>query len=63
MLLSMKMNPRMHADHTAENFCAVRHIVLNVLKSMEDEMPIARRRRNCAYDDDYSEKVVRKIHA
>ena len=54
---------RMRADHTAENFCVVRHIVLNVLKSMDDKMSIARRRRHCAYDDDYLEKVIRKIHA
>ena len=54
---------RMRADHTAENFCVVRHIVLNVLKSMDDKMSVARRRRHCAYDDDYLEKVIRKIHA
>ncbi len=46
---------RMRADHTAENFAVVRHIVLNVLKSMDDKMSIARRRRHCAYDDDYLE--------
>ena len=54
---------RMRADHTAENFSVVRHIVLNVLKSMDDKMSVARRRRHCAYDDDYLEKVIRKIHA
>lgn len=54
---------RMRADHTAENFSVVRHIVLNVLKSMDDKMSIARRRRHCSYDDDYLEKVIRKIHA
>ena len=54
---------RMRADHTAENICVVRHIALNVLKSMDDKMSIARRRRHCAYDDDYMEKVMRKIHA
>ena len=54
---------RMRADHTAENFAVVRHIVLNVLKSMDDKMSVARRRRHCAYDDDYLEKVMRSIHA
>ena len=54
---------RMRADHTAENFAVVRHIVLNILKSMDDKMSVARRRRHCAYDDVYLEKVIRKIHA
>ena len=52
---------RMRADHSAENFCVVRHIALNILKNMDDKMSIARRRRHCAYDDDYLEKVVSKI--
>jgi predicted transposase YbfD/YdcC len=52
---------RMRADHTAENFAVVRHIALSVLKNMDDKMSIARRRRHCAYDDDYLEKVVSKI--
>ncbi len=30
-------------------------------KVMDDKMSIARRRRHCAYDDDYLEKVVSKI--
>ena len=55
---------RMRADHTAENFCVVRHIVLNVLKNMNDKMSVARRRRHCAYDDAYLEKVISKlVHA
>ncbi len=54
---------RMRADHTAENFAVVRHIALNVLKSMNDKMSVARRRRHCSYDDDYLEKVILAIHA
>ena len=53
----------MRADHTAENFAVVRHIVLNILKTMDDKMSVARRRRHCAYDDAYLEKVISKIHA
>lgn len=52
---------RMRADHTAENFCVVRHIALNVLKNMDDKMSVARRRRHCAYDDEYLEKVIARI--
>ena len=48
---------------TAENFAVVRHIVLNILKTMDDKMSVARRRRHCAYDDAYLEKVISKIHA
>ena len=54
----------MRVDHSAENFCVVRHIVLNILKSMDDKMSVARRRRHCAYDDAYLEKVIAKlVHA
>ena len=38
----------MRADHSAENFCVVRHITLNILKNMDDKMSVARRRRHCA---------------
>ena len=55
---------RIRADHSAENFCVVRHIALNVLKNMGDKMSVARRRRHCAYDDAYLEKVIEKlVHA
>jgi predicted transposase YbfD/YdcC len=55
---------RMRADHSAENFCVVRHIALNILKNMDDKMSVARRRRHCAYDDAYLEKVIEKlVHA
>ena len=52
----------MRKDHSAENFAVVRHIVLNVLKNMDDKMSVARR-RHCAYDDVYLEKVLRAVHA
>ena len=54
---------RMRKDHSAENFSVVRHIVLNVLKNMDDKLSVARRRRRCAYDDAYLEKVMLSIHA
>lgn len=55
---------RMRADHSAENFSVVRHIVLNVLKNMQDKLSVARRRRRCAYDQDYLETVITTlIHA
>ena len=54
---------RMRRDHTAENFAVVRHIVLNILKSMDDKMSVARRRRHCSYDDAYLEKVIAKLTA
>lgn len=55
---------RMRADHSAENFCVVRHIALNILKNLDDRMSVARRRRHCAYDDAYLERVIQKlIHA
>lgn len=54
---------RMRKDNTAENFAVVRHIVLNILKRMDDKLSVARRRRRCAYDDTYLQKVIRSIHA
>ncbi len=54
---------RMRTNHEAENFAVIRHIALNVLKNMDDKMSVARRRRHCAYDDAYLEKVVLSIHA
>ena len=54
---------RTRKDHSAENFAVVRHIALNVLKNMNDKMSVARRRRHCAYDDAYLEKVLLSIHA
>ena len=52
---------RMRKDHSAENFAVIRHIVLNILKMMDDKMSVARRRRHCAYDDVYLEKVIAKM--
>ena len=54
---------RMRKDNTAENFAVVRHIVLNILKRMDDKLSVARRRRRCCYDDDYLQKVLLSIHA
>ena len=54
---------RMRKDNTAENFAIVRHIVLNILKRMDDKLSVARRRRRCCYDDDYLLKVLLSIHA
>ena len=54
---------RMRTNHEAENFAVIRHIALNVLKNMDDKMSVARRRRHCAYDDAYLEKVILSIHA
>jgi hypothetical protein len=48
----------MRKDNTAENFAVVRHIVLNILKRMDDKLSVARRRRRCCYDDDYLQKVL-----
>jgi hypothetical protein len=53
----------MRKDNTAENFAVVRHIVLNILKRMDDKLSVARRRRRCCYDDDYLQKVLLSIHA
>ena len=54
---------RMRKDNTAENFAVVRHIVLNILKNMDDKLSVARRRRRCAYDDAYLQKVLLSVHA
>ena len=52
---------RMRAGHSAENFSVIRHIVLNILKSMNDKLSVARRRRRCSYDDAYLASVIDKI--
>ena len=54
---------RTRKDHSAENFAVVRHFALSVLRGMDDKMSLARRRRHCAYDDDYLAKVILSIHA
>lgn len=54
---------RTRKDHSAENFAVIRHIALNVLKNMDDKMSVARRRRHCAYDDAYLQKILLSIHA
>lgn len=52
---------RIRKDHSAENFAVVRHFALSVLRNMNDKMSLARRRRHCAYDDDYLAKVILSI--
>ena len=54
---------RTRKDHSAENFAVVRHFALSTLMKMDDKMSVARRRRHCAYDDDYLAKVILSIHA
>lgn len=54
---------RIRKDHSAENMAVIRHIALAVLKNMNDKMSVARRRRHCAYDDDYLASVMLSIHA
>ena len=54
---------RIRKDHSAENMAVIRHIALAVLKNMNDKMSVARRRRHCAYDDDYLASVILSIHA
>lgn len=54
---------RTRKDHSAENFAVVRHFALSVLRRMDDKMSLARRRRHCAYDDNYLAKVILSIHA
>lgn len=54
---------RTRKDHSAENFAVIRHFALSVLKSMKDNMSVARRRRHCAYDDEYLAHVILSIHA
>lgn len=54
---------RIRKDHSAENFAVIRHIALSALKQMDDKLSVARRRRRCAYDDCYLQKVILSIHA
>jgi len=49
---------RIRKDHSAQNMAVVRHIALNALKSMNDKMSLARRRRHCSYDDAYLANVI-----
>lgn len=54
---------RIRKDNSAENMAVIRHIALAVLKNMNDKMSVSRRRRHCAYDDDYLAAVMLSIHA
>ena len=54
---------RMRKDHSAENMAAVRHMALNILKNHPAKISTARKRRRCAYDDDFFANVMNGIHA
>jgi len=54
---------RIRKDHAAENYAVIRHIALSALKQMDDRLSIARRKRCCAYDDRYLQKVILSTHA
>ena len=54
---------RIRNDHSAQNMAVVRHIALDVLKSFPSKLSLARKRRHCAYDDDFLALVILSIHA
>ena len=49
---------RMRADHSAENFAVIRHIVMNLLKRDDAKMSLKVKRHRCAYDDEYLMKIL-----
>lgn len=48
----------MRTDNSGENFAVIRHIALNLLKSYPAKMSLARKRRKCAYDDEFVVNVL-----
>ena len=48
---------RTRKDNSAENFSVIRRIALNILKKFPANMSLARKRRKCAYDDDFMADV------
>lgn len=54
---------RIRKDHSAENMAVVRHIALNILKKFPANLSLARKRRRCAYDDDFLAEVLSSVHA
>lgn len=54
---------RIRKNHSAENMVVVRHMALNVLKNHPAKISIARKRRRCAYDDDFFADVINSVHA
>jgi len=49
---------RTRKDNSAENFSVIRRIALNILKKFPANMSLARKRRKCAYDDDFMAEVL-----
>ena len=49
---------RTRKDNSAENFAVIRHIALNVLKNYPVKMSLARKRRKCEYDADFTADVL-----
>ena len=54
---------RIRKDHSAENMAVVRHMALNILKNHPAKISLARKRRRCAYDDDFFAEVMYSVHA
>ena len=54
---------RTRKDHSAENMAVVRHMALNILKNHPAKISLARKRRRCAYDDDFFAEVMDRVHA
>lgn len=54
---------RIRKDHSAENMAVVRHMALNILKNYPAKISLARKRRRCAYDDDFFAEVMNAVHA
>ena len=54
---------RIRKDHSAENMAVVRHMASNILKNHPAKISLARKRRRCAYDDDFFAEVMYSVHA
>jgi predicted transposase YbfD/YdcC len=48
-------------ENSAENLAVARHIVVNVLKHVPIKMSIERKRKKCAYDEQFLTKVLYSI--
>ncbi|MEK7248595.1 MAG: ISAs1 family transposase [Chloroflexota bacterium] len=49
---------RLRADNAAENFAVVRHVALNLLRSVESKVGIKNRRLKAGWSDDFLAKVL-----
>lgn len=49
---------RLRAQNAAENFAVVRHVALNLLRSVESNVGIKNRRLNAAWSDDFLTKLL-----